>query len=186
MYLFPIPHLDDLLDQLAWARLFSKIDLRSGYHQIRIKPGDEWKTAFKKKDRLYEWLVMPFGLSNAASTFMRLITQVLRSFMEHFLIGTYSKLRPNKYGPYKIPRKINDNAYVVDLPNTVSILKTFNVSDIYEFHSEEVNEGKHSRTRSSKERGNDEDMIQELAEEYMDHLSMARVRVLPKISNLKD
>ncbi|GJW82618.1 hypothetical protein Tco_0155763 [Tanacetum coccineum] len=75
-----------------------------------------------------------------------------------------------KYGPYKILRKINDNAYVVDLPNTMSISKTFNVSDIYEFHSEDVNEGKHSRTSSSKRRGNDEDMIQELAEEYMDHL----------------
>nr|GEY14169.1 putative nucleotidyltransferase, ribonuclease H [Tanacetum cinerariifolium] len=54
-----------------------------------------------------------------------------------------------------------------DLPNTISISKTFNVSDIYEFHSEDVNEGKHSRTSSSKERGNDEDKIQELAEEYM-------------------
>ncbi|GJW66699.1 RNA-directed DNA polymerase [Tanacetum coccineum] len=63
--------------------------------------------------------------------------------------------------------EINDNAYVVDLPNTMSISKTFNVSDIYEFHSEDVNEGKHSRTSSSKERGNDEDMIQKLAEEYM-------------------
>ncbi|GJY33580.1 hypothetical protein Tco_0418049 [Tanacetum coccineum] len=63
--------------------------------------------------------------------------------------------------------KINDNAYVVDLPNSMSILKTFNVSDIYEFHFEDVNEGKHSRTSSSKERRNDEDMIQELAEEYM-------------------
>ncbi|GJV25434.1 hypothetical protein Tco_1378129 [Tanacetum coccineum] len=72
-----------------------------------------------------------------------------------------------KYGPYKILRKINDNAYVVDLPNTMSISKTFNVSDIYEFHSEDVNEGKHLRTSSSKERRNDDDKIQELAEEYM-------------------
>ncbi|GJV13189.1 transposon ty3-I gag-pol polyprotein [Tanacetum coccineum] len=63
--------------------------------------------------------------------------------------------------------KINDNAYVVDLPNTMSISKTFNMSDIYEFHSEDVNDGKHSRTSSSKESGNDDDMIQELAEEYM-------------------
>ncbi|GKB75087.1 hypothetical protein Tco_0936499 [Tanacetum coccineum] len=67
----------------------------------------------------------------------------------------------------KILRKINDNAYVVELPNTMSILKTFNVSDIYEIHSEDMNEDEHSRTSSFKERGNDEDMIQELAKEYM-------------------
>ncbi|GJR24678.1 transposon ty3-I gag-pol polyprotein [Tanacetum coccineum] len=63
--------------------------------------------------------------------------------------------------------KINDNAYVVDLPNTMSISKMFNLLDIYEFHSEDMNEGKHLRTSSFKERGNDGDMIQELAEEYM-------------------
>ncbi|GJW93188.1 hypothetical protein Tco_0172860 [Tanacetum coccineum] len=72
-----------------------------------------------------------------------------------------------KYGPYKILRKINDNAYVVVIPNTMSILKTFNVSDIFRFHSDDMNEGNHSRTSFSKERRNDEDMIQELAEEYM-------------------
>ncbi|GJT03776.1 RNA-directed DNA polymerase [Tanacetum coccineum] len=93
---------------------------------------------------------------------------------ERFPVGTYSKLQPKKYGPYKILRKINDNAYVVDLPNNMSISKTFSVSDIHEFHSEDVNEGKHSRTSSSKERGNDEDMIQELAEKYMDHLERAK------------
>ncbi|GJT66807.1 G-type lectin S-receptor-like serine/threonine-protein kinase [Tanacetum coccineum] len=71
---------------------------------------------------------------------------------------------------FQVGDNINDNAYVVDLPNIMSISKTFNVPDIYEFHSEDVNERKHSRTTSSKERGNDEDMIQELAEEYMDHL----------------
>ncbi|GKB48361.1 hypothetical protein Tco_0899114 [Tanacetum coccineum] len=89
---------------------------------------------------------------------------------ECFSVVTYSKLQPKKYGMYKILRKINDNAYVVDLPNTMSISKTFNVLDIYEFHSVDVNEGKHSRTSSSKERGNDEDMIQELAGEYMDKI----------------
>ncbi|WVZ52806.1 hypothetical protein U9M48_003828 [Paspalum notatum var. saurae] len=83
---YPLPRIDDLFDQLQGACVFSKIDLRSGYHQLKIRPSDIPKTAFTTKYGLYEYTVMSFGLTNAPAYFMQLMNSVFMDYLDKFVV----------------------------------------------------------------------------------------------------
>ncbi|KAB5589419.1 Retrotransposable element Tf2 [Ceratobasidium theobromae] len=83
---FPIPRQDDLLEKLQRAKVFSKLDLRWGFNNVRIKEGDEWKTAFCTKEGLFEYKVMPFGLKNAPATFQRFMNKLFADLLDDYVV----------------------------------------------------------------------------------------------------
>ena len=83
---YPLPCIDDMFDQLRGAMLFSKIDLRSGYHQVRIKDDDIFKTYFRTRYGHYEFVVMPFGLTNATVFFICLMNNVMHKYLDNFVV----------------------------------------------------------------------------------------------------
>lgn len=83
---YPLPLISEIMDRLQGATRFTKFDVRDGFHRIRIAEGHEWKTAFRTKYGLYEWMVMPMGLTNAPATFQAVINEVLHEYLDVFVL----------------------------------------------------------------------------------------------------
>ncbi|GKE54266.1 putative reverse transcriptase domain-containing protein, partial [Tanacetum coccineum] len=109
---YPLLRIDDLFDQLQGSRVYSKIDLRSGYHQLRVRDGDIPKTTFRTRYGHYEFQVMPFGLTNAPTVFMNLMNRVCKLYLDRFVIVfiddilIYSKSRKEHKGHLKLILKL--------------------------------------------------------------------------------
>ncbi|GJQ89496.1 putative reverse transcriptase domain-containing protein [Tanacetum coccineum] len=123
---YPLPRIDDLFDQLQGLQFFSKIDLRFGYHQLRVHKDDILMTAFRTRYRHFEFTVMPFGLTNAPAVFMDLMNRVCRPYLDKFVIVfiddilIYSKTQEE----YFLGHVINGNGIHVD-PSKIKAVKNW-------------------------------------------------------------
>ena len=113
---YPFPRINDLFDQLRGARVYSKIDLHTSYHQLRVRKADIPKTAFKTQYVNFEFTVMPFGLTNAPAAFMDLMYRVFQSYLDRFIVVLiddiliYSKSEEEHEGHLRIvPQILRDH-----------------------------------------------------------------------------
>ena len=112
---YPIPRIDEILRTIAAAKYISKVDVISAFHQIRVKDGDQWKMAFNTRFGLYEWLVTPFGLTDAPATFQRYINWVLRdkldiccsAYIDDVIISNDTQ-KEHRFAMLRIIRKLVD------------------------------------------------------------------------------
>jgi len=129
---YPLPRIDDLFDQLKGARVFSKIDLRFGYHQLRIKEQDIQKIAFRTRYGHYEFLMMPFGLTNAPAVFIDLMNRVFRPYLDKYVVVFIDNIL------------VNSNSYLEHEQHLRVVLQTLRENrlyaklDKYEFWLKEV------------------------------------------------
>ena len=113
---YPLPNMDELRERVRGSRWFTRLDLKNGYHLVRIKPGDEWKTAFRCRYGLYEYTVMPFGLMNAPATFQSMMNHIFRdmldvgtiAFMDDILIHAETK-KEHDCIALEVLRRLRDN-----------------------------------------------------------------------------
>lgn len=120
---YPLPLIYDTLRNIGKAKWFTKLDVIAAFHKIRVAEGDEWKTAFRTRYGLYEWMVTPFGLANAPSTFQKYINWALREYLDEFcsayvddiLIYTDGSLKEHQDHVWKVMAKLQDAGLQVDI-----------------------------------------------------------------------
>ena len=120
---YPLPLINDTLERISKATWFTKLDVIAAFHKIRIKEGLEWLTAFRSWYGLYEWLVMPFGLVNAPSTFQRYVNWVLQKFLDDFvsaciddiLIFTRGSFRKHRGHVVQVLERLQEAGLYIDI-----------------------------------------------------------------------